>query len=49
MPVLESFSQRHGLPAHGIALNIAAFAFQIRFGIAQAATVRVGLAYGARD
>ncbi len=35
--------------AHGIALNIAAFAFQIPFGIAQAATVRVGLAYGARD
>ncbi|HWI86397.1 MAG TPA: MATE family efflux transporter [Sphingomonas sp.] len=35
--------------AHGIALNIAAFAFQIPFGIAQAATVRVGLAFGARD
>ena len=35
--------------AHGIALNIAAFAFQIPFGIAQAATVRVGLAFGAQD
>jgi MATE family multidrug resistance protein len=35
--------------AHGVALNIAAFAFQVPFGIAQAATVRVGLAYGARD
>ena len=35
--------------AHAVALNIAAFAFQVPFGIAQAATVRVGLAYGARD
>lgn len=35
--------------AHAIALNIAAFAFQIPFGIAQAATIRVGLAFGARD
>nr|WP_294814495.1 MATE family efflux transporter [uncultured Sphingomonas sp.] len=35
--------------AHGIALNISAFAFQIPFGIAQAATVRVGMAYGAQD
>lgn len=37
------------IAAHAIALNIAAFAFQIPFGIAQAATVRVGLAFGARD
>ncbi|WP_287980031.1 MATE family efflux transporter [Sphingomonas sp.] len=35
--------------AHAIALNIAAFAFQLPFGIAQAATIRVGLAYGAAD
>ena len=35
--------------AHAIALNIAAFAFQVPFGIAQAATIRVGLAFGARD
>lgn len=35
--------------AHAIALNIAAVAFQIPFGIAQAATIRVGLAFGARD
>ena len=35
--------------AHAIALNIAAVAFQIPLGIAQAATIRVGLAYGARD
>ena len=37
------------IAAHAIALNIAAFAFQLPFGIAQAATIRVGLAYGAAD
>jgi MATE family multidrug resistance protein len=35
--------------AHAIALNIAAIAFQIPFGVAQAATIRVGMAYGAVD
>ena len=35
--------------AHAIALNIAAIMFQIPLGIAQAATIRVGMAYGARD
>lgn len=35
--------------AHAIALQIAAVAFQVPFGIAQAATIRVGMAYGARD
>jgi MATE family multidrug resistance protein len=35
--------------AHAVALNIAAIAFQIPFGIAQAATIRVGMAYGAGD
>jgi MATE family multidrug resistance protein len=35
--------------AHAIALNIAALAFQVPFGIGQAATIRVGMAYGARD
>jgi MATE family multidrug resistance protein len=35
--------------AHAIALNIAALAFQVPFGIAQAATIRVGMAYGARN
>jgi len=35
--------------AHAIALNIAAFAFQIPFGIAQAATIRVGMAFGSGD
>ena len=35
--------------AHAVALNIAALAFQVPLGIAQAATIRVGLAYGGRD
>ena len=35
--------------AHAVALNLAAFAFQLPFGLAQAATIRVGMAYGAQD
>lgn len=35
--------------AHAVALNIAALAFQVPLGIAQAATIRVGLGFGARD
>ena len=35
--------------AHAVALNIAAVAFQFPFGLSQAATIRVGLAYGAGD
>lgn len=35
--------------AHAVALNIAAVAFQIPFGVAQAATIRVGMAFGAGD
>jgi putative MATE family efflux protein len=35
--------------AHAVALNIAAIAFQVPFGVAQAATIRVGMAYGASD
>ena len=35
--------------AHAVALNIAAVAFQVPFGISQAATIRVGMAFGARD
>lgn len=35
--------------AHAVALNIASVAFQLPYGIAQAATIRVGMAYGARD
>jgi MATE family multidrug resistance protein len=37
------------LAAHTVALQFAAFAFQVPFGVGQAATIRVGLAYGARD
>ncbi len=37
------------LAGHTIALQVAALAFQIPFGVAQAATIRVGLAYGACD
>jgi MATE family multidrug resistance protein len=37
------------LAAHGIALQIAAFAFQLPMGIGQAATIRVGNCYGAGD
>ncbi len=37
------------LAAHTLALQIAAFAFQVPFGVAQAATIRVGLHFGARD
>lgn len=35
--------------AHAVALQIAAIAFQVPYGLAQAATIRVGLAYGGRD
>jgi MATE family multidrug resistance protein len=37
------------LAGHTIALQLAAIAFQVPFGIAQAATIRVGMAYGAGD
>jgi MATE family multidrug resistance protein len=37
------------LAAHTIALQFASIAFMVPFGVAQAATIRVGLAYGARD
>jgi MATE family multidrug resistance protein len=37
------------LAAHAIALQMAAISFMVPMGISQAATVRVGLAYGARD
>ena len=37
------------LAGHTIALQIAAFAFQVPFGIGQAATIRVGYHYGAGD
>ncbi|WP_421857838.1 MATE family efflux transporter [Oricola sp.] len=37
------------LAAHGIAMQISAIAFMVPLGMAQAATVRVGRAYGRRD
>lgn len=37
------------LAAHTVALQFASVAFMVPFGLAQAATIRVGLAYGARD
>ncbi len=37
------------LAAHTVALQIAALAFQVPFGVGQAATIRVGYFHGARD
>ena len=37
------------IEAHTIALQIASLAFMVPLGLGQAATVKVGLAYGARD
>ena len=37
------------LAGHTLALQIAAFAFQVPFGVAQAATIRVGYHFGAGD
>ncbi|MEC8771089.1 MAG: MATE family efflux transporter [Pseudomonadota bacterium] len=37
------------LAAHTVALQIAALAFQVPFGVGPAATIRVGYFYGARD
>ncbi len=37
------------LAAHGIAIQIASVSFMVPLGLGQAATVRVGLAYGAQD
>ncbi len=37
------------LAGHTVALQLAALAFQIPFGVSQASTIRVGYFYGARD
>jgi len=37
------------LAAHGIAIQIAAATFMVHMGLSQAATVRIGHAWGARD
>lgn len=47
--VLMGWIGKAELAAHTIALQIAAFAFQVPFGIGQAATIRVGYHYGAGD
>jgi len=40
---------QHALEAHTVALQICALAFMVPLGLGQAATVRVGRAFGARD
>ncbi len=37
------------LAGHAVALQVAAFAFQVPFGVGQAATIRVGYCFGAGD
>jgi MATE family multidrug resistance protein len=37
------------LAGHAVALQLAALAFQVPFGVAQAATIRVGYFYGSQD
>ena len=37
------------LAGHAVALQVGALAFQVPYGVGMAATIRVGLAYGARD
>lgn len=39
----------HPLAAHGIALQIASLTFMVHLGVSNAATIRVGTAYGQRD
>ena len=46
---LMGLIDRASLAAHAVAIQIAALAFMVPMGIGQAATVRVGLFYGARD
>jgi len=46
---LMGLIDRASLAAHAIAIQIAAMSFMVPMGLAQAATVRVGIAYGRRD
>ncbi len=46
---LMGLIDRTSVAAHAIALQIAAITFMVPLGISQATTIRVGLAYGARD
>lgn len=46
---LQGLIGANSLAAHAIAIQISAASFMVPLGISQAATVRVGLAYGATD
>ena len=46
---LMGLIDRDSLAAHAVAIQIAALTFMVPLGIGQAATVRVGLAYGRKD
>jgi MATE family multidrug resistance protein len=46
---LMGLIDRDSLAAHAVAIQIAALIFMVPMGIGQAATVRVGLAYGRKD
>ena len=46
---LMGWISAESIAAHAIALNLAALTFMVPLGLSQAATVRVGLAYGRRD
>ncbi|HEY0149306.1 MAG TPA: MATE family efflux transporter [Allosphingosinicella sp.] len=46
---LMGLISRESIAAHAIAIQIAAFTFMVPMGLAQAATVRVGLSYGRQD
>ncbi len=47
--VLMGYISTASVAAHAIAIQIAAMTFMVPMGIAQAATVRVGMAYGQQD
>lgn len=46
---LMGLIDRDSLAAHAVAIQIAALVFMVPMGIGQAATVRVGIAYGRKD
>jgi MATE family multidrug resistance protein len=46
---LMGLIDRNSLAAHAVAIQIASLVFMVPMGIGQAATVRVGFAYGRRD
>ncbi len=47
--ILMGWLGAESLAAHAIALQLASLSFMVPMGLAQAATVRVGIAYGRRD